>query len=523
MGLAAAIVSLALHALGGADFGPSGACCLFDGTCEIKSAADCDVANGEYQGDGTTCGTSCAQPTGACCFSGGGCDVRSSSSCSELGGVYQGDNATCGSCVGQGLPPPANGIIGYYGSVMGSLPANLKVVCTYYQPIKFVWHGTSGCNCVTSGWWTPEADGAALTGDAAASVVQSFHGGFNPEARQFKVIPSSQGGVNVKGPWRLDANASYTSLFGNGAYGTMSCNIGFCGPTGAWRLWVPDSNVGENYDSISTNQVRWFRAWDVSLDSVTNLFSCTPNCSQPGVFGGIKLTNDPKSFLVDSRDEGSNSVTFYSHFSQYMYLEYSNWDPSRPSDFGENHSGILQRRPLQSGAATRLFSFVIVEDTGGGAGGISDPGILSALTDYETFSWMDIDNPVHKNEVGVRADLIGIKGKIYNPSGDSPLSAMEIPKPVFAGSLPTYDPRNGTAVPAGPTGTGGSSMPVWHFRIDWGPLFRLGGGFSQVVEPFEFTVDFTFFHPFRFVLNAFVVGFVFLAQVSRVWSEFRKT
>lgn len=72
-----------------------GACCAEDGTCSIKTPADC---TGTYQGDGTTCSPNpCPQPilTGACCQSDGTCSVQTEADCDAALGTYQGNHTDC--------------------------------------------------------------------------------------------------------------------------------------------------------------------------------------------------------------------------------------------------------------------------------------------------------------------------------------------------------------------------------------------------------------------------------------------
>ncbi len=79
-----------------------GACCLPGGVCSIRSAEECAIAGGSYEGNGTSCAPDpCV--TGACCTPIGLCEIRTQSSCSAVGGTYQGNNSDCGGVV---CPPP---------------------------------------------------------------------------------------------------------------------------------------------------------------------------------------------------------------------------------------------------------------------------------------------------------------------------------------------------------------------------------------------------------------------------------
>ncbi len=117
-----------------------GACCYNDGTCDDLTEADCNDAEGNWQGPGTTCaddpnpclgaccegegGTTCVEDstpdscaddggtfqdfgstcdpnpcgdTGACCFPDGSCSVITSGECSDSGGIFQGGGSDCDS------------------------------------------------------------------------------------------------------------------------------------------------------------------------------------------------------------------------------------------------------------------------------------------------------------------------------------------------------------------------------------------------------------------------------------------
>jgi hypothetical protein len=70
-----------------------GACCTNSGCSLVAGAAAC---SGTYQGDGTTCPSSCALP-GACCTPNGTCYMSTATApgnCAS-GDLYRGDNTTC--------------------------------------------------------------------------------------------------------------------------------------------------------------------------------------------------------------------------------------------------------------------------------------------------------------------------------------------------------------------------------------------------------------------------------------------
>ena len=72
-----------------------GACCLPNGTCDLRTQGDCTLAGGVYQGDNTNCGSvNCPQPTGACCF-GTSCLNLTEADCTQAQGTWLGVGSTC--------------------------------------------------------------------------------------------------------------------------------------------------------------------------------------------------------------------------------------------------------------------------------------------------------------------------------------------------------------------------------------------------------------------------------------------
>jgi len=67
---------------------PTGACCLFDGSCVLVTEAQCKAEGGTYQGDDVTCDDAVCAPLGACCIPFDICVVTTIQECfGELGGV----------------------------------------------------------------------------------------------------------------------------------------------------------------------------------------------------------------------------------------------------------------------------------------------------------------------------------------------------------------------------------------------------------------------------------------------------
>ncbi|MEW6249339.1 MAG: hypothetical protein AB1716_01730 [Planctomycetota bacterium] len=79
----------------------TGACCLPDGTCVVKTSSECTSAGGTYQGNGTNCGSvNCPQPSGACCFDAThGCVNLTLADCNMAGGRWGGAGTTCATYV----------------------------------------------------------------------------------------------------------------------------------------------------------------------------------------------------------------------------------------------------------------------------------------------------------------------------------------------------------------------------------------------------------------------------------------
>jgi hypothetical protein len=81
--------------------GPTGACCLPDGSCEGGvTAPDCTYTlGGQYQGNGTTCDNVICPPTGACClpYGSAACVEWTQYACLDCGGTYYGDDSDCSS------------------------------------------------------------------------------------------------------------------------------------------------------------------------------------------------------------------------------------------------------------------------------------------------------------------------------------------------------------------------------------------------------------------------------------------
>lgn len=79
----------------------SGACCMNDGTCSSINAGDCQTAGGFFKGVATVCTVDLCK--GACCLPDGTCaNLQSRNDCTAAGGTYKGDGTNCGtvSCTG---------------------------------------------------------------------------------------------------------------------------------------------------------------------------------------------------------------------------------------------------------------------------------------------------------------------------------------------------------------------------------------------------------------------------------------
>lgn len=75
---------------------PTGACCLFDGTCIIVTEALCKINDGTYQGDDVACEDAVCATLGACCIPFDVCVVSTIQECfGELGGVIWAPEQDC--------------------------------------------------------------------------------------------------------------------------------------------------------------------------------------------------------------------------------------------------------------------------------------------------------------------------------------------------------------------------------------------------------------------------------------------
>ncbi|MDY7107540.1 MAG: hypothetical protein SYC29_02785 [Planctomycetota bacterium] len=91
----------------------TGACCLFDGTCEQRTRLDCEsIPGAKFMGNDISCDSVVCRVVGACCLPSGSCQESTADECHDLiGGVYQGWQTECqttvctGACCVGGCPP----------------------------------------------------------------------------------------------------------------------------------------------------------------------------------------------------------------------------------------------------------------------------------------------------------------------------------------------------------------------------------------------------------------------------------
>lgn len=75
---------------------PTGACCLFDGSCIVVTEAECQTKDGIYQGDDVTCEDAVCARLGACCIPFDICVVSTIQECfGELGGIIWAPEQDC--------------------------------------------------------------------------------------------------------------------------------------------------------------------------------------------------------------------------------------------------------------------------------------------------------------------------------------------------------------------------------------------------------------------------------------------
>ncbi len=99
---------------GGGGGGGVGACCYDDGTCDDLTESDCNDAEGNWQGPGTTCADDPNPCLGACCEGEGGTTCVPDStpdSCADDGGTFQDFGSTCdpNPCIVTGACCPPDG------------------------------------------------------------------------------------------------------------------------------------------------------------------------------------------------------------------------------------------------------------------------------------------------------------------------------------------------------------------------------------------------------------------------------
>jgi len=148
---------------------PPGACCLPNGTCQVRTEPECDDAGGSWLGEGTDCDPNpCPPPVGACCLPDGSCSDLTQAECAAAGGFWGGWESVC-----------ATYFCGQYGACCyldGSCTFGRQTDCPTGQ--NAVWQG-AGTIC------DPNPCVAAPTGaccDLAGSCSVTFQ-------------------VNCSGPW----------------------------------------------------------------------------------------------------------------------------------------------------------------------------------------------------------------------------------------------------------------------------------------------------------------------------------
>jgi hypothetical protein len=76
-----------------AAWGPAGACCYADGSCQVSTQSAC---TGNFIGVGTVCiPNPCPQPEGACCFADWTCNELTEADCLGAGGQWLGFGTDC--------------------------------------------------------------------------------------------------------------------------------------------------------------------------------------------------------------------------------------------------------------------------------------------------------------------------------------------------------------------------------------------------------------------------------------------
>jgi hypothetical protein len=145
-----------------------GACCFLDGTCGIRSIADCGTEGGVFRGDATTCATAACPPSGACCMPDGTCVLLPADHCTMQSGLWSGAGTSCGTANcpfrlitlnASGLTSSANGS-GIYFDLISNVEG-------YITQIDYV-PGVSAGNAVTVDIYTREGSYVGFDADPSA-------------------------------------------------------------------------------------------------------------------------------------------------------------------------------------------------------------------------------------------------------------------------------------------------------------------------------------------------------------------
>jgi hypothetical protein len=151
--------------------GTTGACCLGAPTyqCIQTTATNCASSGGTYAGDNVTCAAANCPPapTGACCFFNGSCQVLSQANCTSQGGIYSGNNVTCAAanCLVQGWQETGEA---------GELPATAQVAT-----------GSGALNAIRGTLGTGDADMFQINVCGAANFTATTVGGSTVDTQLF--------------------------------------------------------------------------------------------------------------------------------------------------------------------------------------------------------------------------------------------------------------------------------------------------------------------------------------------------
>lgn len=193
---------------GGPVFIFTGACCYGDGTCDVLTESLCTSIAGNYQGNGSSCGTA-GICLGACCYTGIGCVPNvTSDTCATGGGTFQDFQSDCSGTNPCNYPPcPCAAFTSPY------FPGQHFLSLESYGTVTTEFHGADctlpGCNDVICESNTIcDGSGAISTIDPLSCELTEVPGSWNSINHVRKLC---EGGECTDAATVPDVTGSYTA------------------------------------------------------------------------------------------------------------------------------------------------------------------------------------------------------------------------------------------------------------------------------------------------------------------------